>query len=407
MPPDTPFPPYLVRQPLVDAEFRAVGHAFRLSPGTPLEVLPGAQGATQARDEHLIASVIDLEFVRVLGDRLTVLDLAEASLDNPMLSALPAGKVAVPVPASRSDVPERLSALRDLGLTPLLDDDGRGWPIHITPPAEMARIDSARHDARTLGDQARLLRRQGVRRLVAGNVDTEESFEVCRQLAFDIFQGEFLTQPRPGKARAPSAGLVQVMELLNQAAARAPFEVIEAGFKRNAALTYRLLRYINSPANGLSQPIQSIGHALVWLGHEPLYRWLTLLLFSARDTDGRDAALLGNALVRARFMENLGAARLPQAQRGGLFIVGVLSHLDALLDQPMAEALTPLHLPEAMSAALLTGEGPYAPYLKLAKATERFDQAGVAALAEAADITADAVNLAHVDALIWSDSLEK
>ncbi|MDR3395875.1 MAG: HDOD domain-containing protein, partial [Parasulfuritortus sp.] len=179
----------------------------------------------------------------------------------------------------------------------------------------------------------------------------------------------------------------------------------EAGFKRNAALTYRLLRYINSPANGLDQPMASIGHALMWLGHEPLYRWLSLLLFSSGQQDGRDQALLRNALVRARFMENLGRERLDRSQRGGLFIVGILSHLDVLLDRPMAEALAPLRLSEAMTDALLELKGLYAPYLKLAMACERFDQEAVEQVVDGSGLTAAEVNLAHVNALIWAETL--
>jgi EAL and modified HD-GYP domain-containing signal transduction protein len=188
---------------------------------------------------------------------------------------------------------------------------------------------------------------------------------------------------------------------------KAPIERMEAAFKRNAALTYRLLRYINSPANGLGRSIQSIGHALVWLGFEPLYRWLSLLLFSTGEGDGRSDALLRNALVRARFMENLGALQLEPKQRGGLFIVGILSHLDALLNLPMSQAIEPLKLPDAMRDALLTRTGLYAPYLLLAQACEHFDQEAVNTLASQHGLSADEVNLAHVNALIWSESLEK
>lgn len=407
MPPETALPRFLIRQPLLDAGYRVQGQEFSLRDRVLLEVLPGAADPEQARDEHLIACVVDLEFQQALGDRLTVLDLAMASLANPMLEQLPAGKVAVALPMSAPGLAERAAALAGAGLQVLLDDDGGPLPAALPIGSGLARLDCGRHDAMALGERADFLRQLGVRRLVAGNVDSEEAFDVCRRLAFDLYQGDFLTRPRAGAARKLDSGVVQVMELLNLAREKAPIERMEAAFKRNAALTYRLLRYINSPANGLRQSIQSIGHALVWLGYEPLYRWLTLLLFSSREGDGRDEALLKNALVRARFMENLGALHLPADQRGGLFIVGILSHLDALLNQPMAQALEPLRLPDAMREALLDGAGPYAPYLNLARACERFDQDMVEGLAGSHGLGADAVNMAHVNALIWSESLAK
>jgi EAL and modified HD-GYP domain-containing signal transduction protein len=367
-----------------------------------IPVLPGAESLEQARDEYLITSVIDLEYRKALGDRITFLDLSPDSLTNPMLAGLPAGKVAVPLPASRLDLAQSLG---DMNVLPLVEYDAVGLPAALPSGCMFARLDCSRHDALSLGDRAEHFRRLGVKRLIAGNIASEEAFEVCRKLGFDLFQGGFLRQPRPGQGRKLESGVIQVMELLSQTMVRAPIEELEAGFKRNAALTYRLLRYINSPANGLDQPMASIGHALMWLGHEPLYRWLSLLLFSSGQQDGRDQALLRNVLVRARFMENLGRERLDRSQRGGLFIVGILSHLDALLDRPMAEALAPLRLSEAMTDALLELKGPYAPYLKLAMACERFDQEAVEQVVDNSGLTAAEVNLAHVNALIWAETL--
>ncbi|MDD4880038.1 MAG: HDOD domain-containing protein [Gallionellaceae bacterium] len=406
MPPDEAarLPSFLIRQPLLDARYRVAGYEFSLRDRAPLEVLPGATDLDQVRDEHLIASVVDLEFQHALGGRLTLLDLAPATLNNPMLAQLPPGKVGVILPVSMNDLEARSATLNGAKLLPVIDDDGSGWSL--PPGCDFIRLDSGRHDALALGERAGYLRRLGARRLIAGNVGSEEAYEVCRKLAFDLYQGDFLTRPRAGGDRQLDSGVMQVMELLNLAHERAPIDKMEAIFKRDAALSYRLLRYINSAANGLGRSIQSIGHALVWLGYDPLYRWLTLLLFSAGKSDGRNDALLRNALVRARFMENLGMTRLAPDRGGGLFIVGILSHLDALLNLPMSQAIEPLSLPDSMREALLVGQGPYAPYLSLAKACEHFDQEAVNALADAHGLSADEVNLAHVNALIWSESLE-
>jgi EAL and modified HD-GYP domain-containing signal transduction protein len=398
---------FLIRQPLLDVRYQVVGYELSLRDRVPVEVLPGATDPAQVRDEYLIASVVDLDYQNALGDRLTLLDLDPRTLDNPMLGLLPRGKVALALASSTPDLAARVEALAGLGLQPVLDDDGDALAPVLPAACGQVRLDCGRLDGPTLGERAEYYRRLGAGHLIGRNIDSDEALEVCRRLAFDRFQGGFLGLRQGRGGRRLDGGVMQVMELLNLAREQATVERMEAVFKRNAALTYRLLRYINSPANGLRQPVQSIAQALLWLGHEPLYRWLSLLLFSAGSGDGRDQALLANALVRARFMENLGSPRLPPEQRGGLFIVGILSHLDALLDLPMAEALQPLSLPEAMRGALLGGDGVYAPYLRLAMACERFDQDGVAGLADAHAFSADEVNVAHVNALIWSETLEK
>jgi EAL and modified HD-GYP domain-containing signal transduction protein len=398
---------FLIRQPLLDAGYRVSGYALSLRDRVPVPVLPGAESFEQARDEYLIASVIDLEHQQVLGDRIVILDLWPATLTNPMLSGLPPGKVAAALPASLPDLAGHSKRLVEMGLLPLFEDDCEDPPATLPPGCYLVRLDSGRLDAMGLGNRAEHYRRLGAKRLIAGNVDSEEGFEVCRKLDFDLVQGGFLGQPRPGRSHTLDVDVVQVMELLNQTIEKAPFDQLEEGVKRNAALSYRLLRYINSPANGLDQPMASIGQALMWLGHEPLYRWLSLLLFSTGKPCGRDGALLRNALVRARFMENLGAGRLEPKLRGGLFIVGILSHLDALLDMPLASAIAGLKLPVPMLEALLESKGVYAAYLRLAVACERFDQTAVETEALSSVLTDEAVNLAHVNAMIWMETLER
>ena len=111
--------------------------------------------------------------------------------------------------------------------------------------------------------------------------------------------------------------------------------------------------------NGFQQPIRSIAHALVIIGYKQLYRWLTLLSTSGK-ADPRSKALLQNALVRARMTELLGQKKLSPAEREGLFIVGIFSLLDVLLNVPMEQALEQLQLPAPVMAALARREGIYA-----------------------------------------------
>jgi EAL and modified HD-GYP domain-containing signal transduction protein len=80
--------------------------------------------------------------------------------------------------------------------------------------------------------------------------------------------------------------------------------------------------------------------------------------------------------------------------------------LDALLNMPMEKALAGLHLPEPVVNALIKHSGLYAPYLNLAIACEHFDQTAIAASATEIGLDAEAVNLAHVNALIWSEGVD-
>lgn len=406
MRPDCPAPSFLLRQPLLDANYRIAGYQLSLRDRAPVPVLPGAASLDQARDENLLVHVADLDRQKVLNGRIAVVELSGAIEGNPLLSQMPPGKIVVPLSAGLPDLDRRSGGLNALGFQPMLEDDATHAPA-LPVGCTSVRLDLSAGDAITLGKRADQYRRLGATRLVARAVDSEESFEAGARLGFGLFQGDFLSRPALIPGRKLDSGVMRVMELLNLTMAKTPFNELEQGFKRDAALSYRLLRYINSPANGLNRAMESIGQALMWLGHDPLYRWLSLLLFSGTSNAGRGDALLRTALVRARFMENLGLQRVEPRQRGGLFIVGVLSLLDALLGQPMAEAIAPLRLPEAMSDALVGGTGLYAPYLALCRACEGFDLESVVRVAKENGLSADEVNIAHVNALIWAESLDK
>ena len=395
---------FITRLPLLDTDCRIVGYELQIRPHTPLPVLPGAMSPAQSQDEALLTSVIDLDFQQALGDKLTLLRLDPATLGNPLLQMLKPERTLLLLAAGCSvAVSEHAATLARQGF-------GLVWDGLPATPAGQAHgyvhIDTRQHNAMSLGHQTILARQRGAGRLIAGHVDTPEVYEACKRLSFDLVQGYFFTQASAAPGRELHASRLVIMDLLNLVMGHAEFPAIEAKFKLDAALSYKLLRFINSPAVGLRHPIKSIGQALVMLGHDQLYRWLTLLLFTHGQTDAHSRALLKNAVVRARLTETLGEPQLSRGERDGLFIAGILSMLDVLLGLPMEQALARLQLPDPIVDALIAGTGPYALYLQLAQACEQFDQERIALLCERAGLTPDAVNLAHVNALIWSEGLE-
>lgn len=402
---------FISRQSLLDARDRVIGHELRHLEQAPLEVLPGADTLQQVRDEALLVYLIDQDYQHALGGKLSFLRIASATLLNPLLEQLPAGRVVLmlsPEPRPDPALIARAAALTGRGGLLLgLDDLGEASVgSALLPYCQYLHLDSTQFDVIGLDQRVRLWRGAGKRHLIASRVDTPEVFEACVRLGFDLFQGEYFTRVSPSRPARLDSNVMRVMELLNQVMERAEFQVLEDGFKLDPTLSYKLLRYINSPAIGLRTPVRSLAHALSLLGYDQTYRWLTLLLFGSVETGTRNLALLRNALARAHFTEALGQDRLPPEQRGGLFICGMFSLLDALLNVPMTQALANLSLPPQVGNALVYGDGPYAPYLALARACERFDQDSLTHLASAAGLHPDAVNLAHVNALIWSERVE-
>jgi hypothetical protein len=213
------------------------------------------------------------------------------------------------------------------------------------------------------------------------------------------YSGNYLrveSMPVPGGKRInPSHALI--LELMNAVQQEAEPKAIEALFKRDVTLSFKLLRYINSPWFGLAARIESIRHALSIIGYQQLLKWLTLLAATAGSEVSPLLTL--NAMIRARFMELIGAKLVDKYDTDNLFMTGMLSLLDHLMGVPMEDILKFVNLPPTVTETLMGEEGRYSRYLKLAKACE---QTIPPALDELSDIDIKLVNNAHIEAIEWA-----
>lgn len=243
---------------------------------------------------------------------------------------------------------------------------------------------------------------------IAAEVDSWEELEFCHRQKYDFFRGHFLThrenwprQPRLNQERA------LLIDLLNRLHLGAELAQIADQLKQSPELSYRLLRYINSAGVGAGARVASIQQGLLMLGRDKIYRWLTVLLFTSGQGKSLDRALLEQALVRARLMELLCQGKFSGVQADEVFVVGIFSLIDMLLQLPMSVALEPLKLPTAVADALLEGEtsnSEYAPYLALALACEESDRDVMKRVAADLAIPLSIINAAHLDALVWTQT---
>lgn len=240
--------------------------------------------------------------------------------------------------------------------------------------------------------------------LLAINLADNAQFDACMQKGFGGGTGWFfLKGVAPAKKLSP--GQAQTIRLLNLVRANADVKEIEAALKQDVALSVKLLRYINSAGFGLAVEIQSFRHAVTMLGYDKLNKWLSLLLVTS-SKDAAAPALMQAAIARGRFMEIAAQGYVDKAELDNLFITGAFSLLDVLLGVLMETALADMHLPDAISEALISGTGPYAPFLALAQAGEQADVARFSARIDELQLAPEAVNRAQLEALVFADSLQ-
>ncbi len=196
----------------------------------------------------------------------------------------------------------------------------------------------------------------------------------------------------------------QILQLMHMVQGDADIRHVEKVLKSDVALSYKLLRYINSAGFGLKIEIESPRHAVAMLGYAPLFRWLLLLLVRTHTSDF-SPALMQASMIRGRFAELLGQSFLSEREAENLFLVGMFSFLDRLLGIPIQEVLSQLVLPKTVAEALLTREGVYAPVLALVEACEGED-GRAADFAAALSMKAEDVNQAHLSALAWAQNIK-
>lgn len=172
-----------------------------------------------------------------------------------------------------------------------------------------------------------------------------------------------------GKDKGASHDLQVIVELIHRVDQAEPIEKLEATLRRDPTLAFKLMRYINSPAFGLSVEISSFRHAIMMLGYNRLKRWLALLLATA-SKDANLKPVMFAAVRRGMLMEELARASGDEEMRNEMFICGVFSLLDRMFKQPFPELLQSIPVPERVYQALADGSGPYQPYCRLIDAVE-------------------------------------
>ena len=194
------------------------------------------------------------------------------------------------------------------------------------------------------------------------------------------------------------------MEVRGEAEREADAVEIEQVLRRDPALSFKLMRYVNSAGFGAGREVSSFRHAVMLVGYQPLQRWLFLVL--ATVTEGNGASMLSRmAVVRGRLLELLAEDAGLQAERDNAFILGVFSLMDVMLGQPMARVLEQVVLPDATKAALLQRTGRLGQLLKIAESCERWVADTGHQPEDWLDMSGTSVTLRHLEALAWSESL--
>lgn len=240
--------------------------------------------------------------------------------------------------------------------------------------------------------------------IIVENVGSWPERRYCVSQGVAYCMGPFSTaRDEEEPAAEISQSRLVLIEMLNLLRRDADLEEIATVAKRDPGVAVKLVTMANSPLLALSQPVSGIDQAVMVLGREQLYRWLSIGLFRAGSGSPRDEILLELALARGRFLELVGRCHHGKAECDELFMVGLLSLLDSLFGVPMTQVVERLHLSEATRAVLLDSTGPWGRYLMLAIAAEKGRVEQVGRLAGLVAIALEDIEAATTEALSWAE----
>jgi c-di-GMP-related signal transduction protein len=343
--------PYVARQPILAADEKVLGYELLFQQGQAEDNL------IVSDTESVTCAIIDTLNVIGLGvlcdGRSAFIDCTHQMLLMEYFALLPP-KVVVEiqnsVPADDAVVAV-CQRLKEGGYLIALDDFVLSDPREaLVPFADFIKID-IKKVATT--ESATMVARYGNKacRMLAQKVETRQDFATAKKSGFTEFQGYFFRHTEHLRARQIPASQASYLRLLRAVSKpEVDFSEIEDLIKREPALCYRLLRYLNSPLLGLSTQVLSIRHALNLLGERELIRWIRMATAMVMGQD-KSSDLVLSSLVRARFCELIA----PKVKHGesDLYLMGLLSLMDVILEAPMGVVIEELPLSLDTKAQLL------------------------------------------------------
>jgi c-di-GMP-related signal transduction protein len=236
--------------------------------------------------------------------------------------------------------------------------------------------------------------------MLAEKVETRQEFLAAREQGFVYFQGYFFRRPEILTAQVMPANSLNYLRML-QEVSRPDLDVpaLELLIKGEASICYRLLCYLNSAMFGFKSEIHSVRHELSVLGEREVRRWVRLVAAVAAGQD-KPTDLVLSSLVRARFGELL-SPLVPYGE-SDLFLMGLLSLIDGMLEMPMAQVLNKVPLDRETKAVLLGQPSLLRPVFQLILAHESGEWEAAAKLADNLHIEAERAAAFYWQAVQWA-----
>jgi EAL and modified HD-GYP domain-containing signal transduction protein len=389
------------RQPIYREGVQVCGYEL-FSSKDELKLAPLATDPVAAN--ALLNDFIDIGIEQVAGPDPGFVSVTHEFLLSDYRSSLPKNSVVLQVPAAtpaNNDVLNSICGLVAEGYSIALNHFVYNDELRpMIEAAEIVKLSVRDHDRFALAEQVHKLGPFDIR-LLAEHVETESEYLYCKDLGFDYFEGYFFSKPRFSNKTALPANRLSTLHLLSKL--QEPdisLDELEYAVGQDVAMSYRILRYLNSATLALPRQIDSIRHAVMMVGTNLIRNWASVLLLESIEDKPRELMVM--AMVRAYMCKQLGAA-MGAKNLDQFFTVGLFSLLDTLLDRPMPMVLDDLPLIDPVKNALLNRAGLMGAALKCVEAYERCDWDQASCM----NLDPKKIREAYLNAVAWSRAVTR
>jgi EAL and modified HD-GYP domain-containing signal transduction protein len=393
---------YVGRQPIFNRKLRI--HAYELLFRSGIGNQANVVCEDAATSRVLVNALSEIGLDKLVGSNPAFINVTDKHLLESDLAAMLPKQCVLEVLETVKPTPEIVAAvqrLSDAGYQIALDDfEFSEAMIPLLKVADLVKLDVRALQPEGVKKQLEQLRGFDLK-LLAEKVETPAEFNAYQDMGFHYFQGYFFARPSVVQVRAIPANKLAIMELV--AKVNDPeISLPELGeiIARDASLSVKTLRYVNSPAVGLASEVSSVNQALTLLGLDTIRQWVMILTLTGIDLEDKSPELFVIMLTRARLCQLI-ARKAGLDNPNSYFTIGLLSAIDVLMDAPMDELIEPLPLTREVKAALIGFEGEGGDVLRSAIALEQ----GMLNEIVYFGLDMEQLNEAYHEALHWADEV--
>lgn len=382
---------YAARQPILHADKSLF--AYELLFRDSLENTFPNINEDEATAKMVASLQFNLGLDSLLPNTLAFINFTHNSLLDGYPLMLPKEQIVVEILETVKPGKKLLNACIDLkkkGYIIALDDyiHQNVW-LHFYPYVDIIKIDYQETSHHQILQIIEAIKPFPNIKLLAEKIENQQEYLQALEYGCCYFQGYFFSKPELIKNTALTPSQMAIAKLMAEMAKEEPnIKLISQAFESDVSLSFKLLRYAQSPIFKRTKQIETIKQAIVVLGQNELRRFVSLL-FTAQFSEGKPAELTVMSLSRAHYCELLTEYSNQRDGIASAFLVGLLSLLDAMLDADIAELMAKLPISQAIKDSIVLRQGEQAQYLMLSEFFENGQWSDVNRLCENLDVNFD------------------